>query len=178
MLDFEVYLVQTERRCKMAAHAENHDNPGIFIRFFEPDNYEVFWTDGHGIIEMAMNEETLSSDTINDYLEECQVDNFAREMYSPWGEFEGVTTLRQITLNEAVHYLGRHAKVCAFLRPKVQALRFVRGLEKRNNIPELEVAAAIRNLIGRFDELPEENFTKSGLFRLMENQLLNITTNN
>jgi hypothetical protein len=160
----------------MAAHTENHDNPGIFVRFFESDNYEVFWTDGHGIIEMATNEETLTGDSINNYLEECQVDNFAREMYSPWGEFEGVTTLRRITLNEAVHYLGRNAKICAFLRPKVQALRFVHGLEKRNNTYELEVAGAIRNLIGRFDELPDENYTKSGLFRLMENQLLNITT--
>ncbi|MDR2346045.1 MAG: hypothetical protein LBE18_08260 [Planctomycetaceae bacterium] len=160
----------------MTAQKENHDNPGIFTRVFNADNYEVFWTDGHGIIEMATNEENLTGDSINSYLARCQVDNFMREMYSPWGEFEGITTLRQITLNESVHYLGRNAKICAFLRPKVQALRFVHGLEKQNNTTELEVAAAIRNLLGKFDEHPEENFTKSGLFRLMENQLLNITT--
>jgi hypothetical protein len=161
----------------MTAQKENHDNPGIFVRFFGSDNYEVLWTDGHGVIEMATNEENLTGDSINGYLEGCrQVDNFTREMYSPWGEFEGVTTLRQITLNESVHYLGRNAKICAFLRPKVQALRFVYGLEKRNNVCEVELAAAVRNHIPTFDELPEKNYTRSGLFRMMESQLLNITT--
>jgi hypothetical protein len=162
----------------MTAHTENLDNPGIFVRIFKSKNYEVFWTDGHEIIAMATNEEALTGDLIKDYLEKCQIDNFTREMYSPLGEFEGVKTLRQITLNESVHYLGRNtiAIDCAFLRPKVMALRYVHGLEKRNDTNELEVAAAIRNLIGRFDELPEENLTKSGLFRLMENQLLNIIT--
>ncbi|MDR1480392.1 MAG: hypothetical protein LBJ00_15760 [Planctomycetaceae bacterium] len=160
----------------MTAQKENHDNPGIFVRFFGLDNYEVFWTDGHGVIEMATNEESLTGDSINDYLEGCQVDNFTREMYSPWGEFEGITTLRQITLNESVHYLGRSAKICAFLRPKVQALRFVYGLEKRNNSCELELAAEVRGHITKFDQLPDNNFTKSGLFRMMESQLLNITT--
>ncbi|MDR2171362.1 MAG: hypothetical protein LBP59_14565 [Planctomycetaceae bacterium] len=160
----------------MTAQKENHDNPGIFVRVFSPENYEVFWTDGHGIIAMATNEETLTGDSINCYLERCQVDNFSRDMYSPLGEFEGIINLRQITLNESVHYLGRNAKICAFLRPKVQALRFVHGLEKQNSIIELEVAAAIRGLLEKFDEHPEDNYTKSGLFRLMENQLLNITT--
>jgi hypothetical protein len=160
----------------MTIRAENHDNPGIFVRVFGEDDYEVFWTDGHGIIDMATNEELLSGDSINVYLENHQVDNLKREMYSPWGEFEGVTVLRQITLNESVHYLGRKARICAFLRPKIQATRFMQGLEKGNDRTELEVAAEIRGYLYKFDEKPQEDITKSGLFRIMENQLLNITT--
>lgn len=159
----------------MTSHNENHNNPGIFVRIFGPDDFEVMWQDGHGIIEMASNEESATGDPIMGHLEE-NADSYVREMYSPWGEFEGVAVLRRLTLHESVHYLGRKARLCAFLRPKVQAMRFIQGLEKSKDTTDHKVAAMMRQYLYRFDETLEERMTQSGIYRIMEEQLLNITS--
>jgi hypothetical protein len=96
-------------------------------------------------------------------------------MYSPWGEFEGVVVLRSLTLYEAVHYLGRNARVCAFLRPKMQAIRFIEGLQKGKDCTEHRVAKEISQYLDRFDEDSGIQTSKSGLYRIMEEQLLNIS---
>ena len=160
----------------MTSNKENHENPGLFVRIFDEDDFEVLWLDGHAIIEMAGNEESLGGEPISEYLERKHVDSFAREMYSPRGEFEGVAVLRRLTLHEAVHYLGRQAKICAFLRPKIQAERFIQGLEKEGRYTENRVADEMRFYLQRFDEEPEVRMTQTSLYRMMESQLLNITT--
>ena len=160
----------------MTSNKENHENPGVFVRIFGEDDYEVLWLDGHAIIELAENEETLGGESIMEYMERKHVDNFSREMYSPRGEFEGVTVLRRLTLHEAVHYLGRNANVCAFLRPKVQAARFIEGLMNSKEATEHQAAADIRRYLHRFDEEPEARLTQNAMYRMMESQLMNITT--
>lgn len=160
----------------MASQKENLENPGIFVRIFNKEHYEVFWLDGHQVIDMANNEEAMTDDSITAYLEDNHVDSYVREMYSPRGEFEGVAVLRRLTLYESVHYLGRNAKVCAFLRPKVQAERFIRGLEKSKESVAHKVAETMKRYIERFDETPQEKMTQSSLFNIMEEQLLNIST--
>lgn len=157
-------------------HNENHHNPGIFVRVFGHDDYEVYWLDGHGVIELATQEEESCKETITDYLERNHVDSYVREMYSPWGEFEGVAVLRRLTLNESVHYLGRNARLCAFLRPRVQAVRFIRGLENSKDKSMHEVAFEMRKYLHRFDELTHVRVSQSDLYRMMEEQLINITT--
>jgi hypothetical protein len=160
----------------MAANRENLNNPGIFVRIFDEDDFEVRWTDGNALIELATREEEIGGESIAQYLERKQVvDGFAREMYNPWGKYEGVAVLRRLTLHEAVHYLGRNVKLCAFLRPKIQAVRFIHGLEKGKNRTRREVAAEMRQLIHRFDEALEDPLSQSGLIDVMEEQLFNIT---
>lgn len=159
----------------MKTNCENHDNPGIFVRIFDTEHFEVFWLDGHALIEMAHQEEQDSDDSVSMFLSRKEAaDTYAREMYSPWGEYEGVTVLRQLTLHESVHYLGRHAKVCAFLRPKEQAVRFIHGLELGKNPAGHKAAATMRKYLHRFDDLPQERLSQEALQRMMEEQLLNI----
>ncbi len=160
----------------MTSHNENHDNPGIFVRLFDSNAYEVLWLDGHGVIEMATSEESFTGDRITDYLSQQNVESYARDIYSPWGEFEGVAVLRRLTLHESVHYLGRGARICAFLRPKIQAVRFIQGLEKGTNPIEHQIAAEVRIYLHRFDETETDRTTQSGIFRMLEEQLLSITT--
>lgn len=159
----------------MSSHRENHENPGIFVRIFDRNDYEIYWLDGHGVIEMATEEEATTQDPITGYLERQHVDSYVREMYSPWGEFEGVAVLRRLTLYESVHYLGRNAKVCAFLRPKVQAERFIEGLEKSKEPIAQRIVTEMKTYLKRFDIEPRERFTEDELHRIMEEQLLNIT---
>ncbi|MDR0871731.1 MAG: hypothetical protein LBN39_13170 [Planctomycetaceae bacterium] len=159
----------------MSLSNENLDNPGIFVRIFDEDDFEVFWLDGHRVIEITEGEQEAGGESITGYLQRNQVENFSREMYSPLGEYEGVAVLRQLTLYEAVHYLGRRADICAFLRPKVQAERFIHGLEKSKNRTYREAALEIRHYLHRFDEESEEQLTRTGLFRQMEEQLMNIS---
>jgi hypothetical protein len=160
----------------MTAQKENLGNPGIFVRIFDDDDYEVRWLNGHEIIEMANEEELCGGERITEYLERKLVDSYVREMYSPWGEFEGVAVLRHLTLYEAVHYLGRNARICAFLRPKMQAVRFIEGLQKSKEHTEYLVAEEIRHYLCHFDDESELQISKSGLYRILEDQLLNITT--
>ncbi|MDR1268920.1 MAG: hypothetical protein LBK82_05295 [Planctomycetaceae bacterium] len=159
----------------MTTQKENLSNPGIFVRIFDDNDYEVRWLNGHEIIEMANEEELHGGERVTEYLVRKHVDSYVREMYSPWGEFEGVAVLRSLTLYEAVHYLGRNARICAFLRPKTQAIRFVEGLQKGKDCTEHQVAEKIQNCLVHFDEDSEIQFSKSGLYRAMEEQLLNIS---
>ncbi|MDR3183706.1 MAG: hypothetical protein LBT89_12460 [Planctomycetaceae bacterium] len=160
----------------MSATRENPEKPGIFVRMFDGGTYEVFWLDGHSVVEKARNEEVQSGEPISHYLEHKHVDNFVREMYSPWGEFEGYASLRQLTLHESVHYLARKARICAFLRPKGQASRFIQGLLKGKDRNEHKLAAEVERLIPNFGEDPLAAGTKSAVYRIMESQLLNLTT--
>ncbi|MDR3199320.1 MAG: hypothetical protein LBU34_15740 [Planctomycetaceae bacterium] len=159
----------------MATQKENLNNPGIFVRIFDDDDYEVRWLNGHEIIEVANGEELGGGERITAYLERKHVDSYVREMYSPWGEFEGVVVLRRLTLYEAVHYLGREARICAFLRPKMQAVRFIEGLQKGKDSTEHQVAEEIKRCLTYFDEDPEIQTSKAGFYRMMEEQLLNIS---
>lgn len=159
----------------MTSNYENHDNPGIFVRIFDDRHFEILWMDGHGLIEMANQEEVTSSDSIASYLSEKDIaDGYARDIYSPWGEYEGVAVLRRLTLYESVHYLGRQAKVCAFLRPKIQAERFIIGLEKGKDPVGHEAAKAMRQYLHCFDDYPQQKLSQENLHRMMEEQLLNI----
>lgn len=162
----------------MTSNYENHNNPGIFVRIFDDRRFEVLWMDGNGLIEMANQEEETSNDSITNYLSEKDVaDGYVREIYSPWGEYEGVAVLRRLTLYESVHYLGRHAKVCAFLRPRIQAERFIIGLEKGKDAIGHEAANAMRQYLHYFDEYPLQKVSQENLQRMMEEQLLNIDGN-
>ena len=159
----------------MTTSKENLDNPGIFVRLFGDDNFECLWLDGHKIIEIANNEESTTGEDITAYLAKKGVD-YAREIYSPLGEFEGTSVIRHLTLHEAVHYLGRRAKICAFLRPKAQAARFAAGLFKGEEIIERKVADNITQLIKQFEDMPvADSVSQSGIYRAMESQLLRIS---
>jgi hypothetical protein len=160
----------------MTAQKENLGNPGIFVRVFSTGGYEVLWLDGNGVIETARGEGELSGELITEYLTRNNVDSYVREMYSPRGEFEGTSVIRSLTLHEAVHYLGRRAKVCAFLRPKGQAVKFLEGLRKGKSSLEQKVADEIELLLCRFED-EKLDISKSSIYRMMESQLLNITTN-
>ncbi len=160
----------------MAPNRENLENPGIFVRILEGEECEVHWLDGHELIELAESEEQSSGELIVNHLESKHVENYRREIYDPWGRLEDVAVLRRLTLHEAVHYLGRNSRICAFLRPKEQAVRFVHGLEKSKDPAEHHAAAMIRKYLQRFDEHPMEKLSQSGIYRLLEEQLLSITT--
>ncbi|MDR3232896.1 MAG: hypothetical protein LBT46_04405 [Planctomycetaceae bacterium] len=160
----------------MTAARENPENPGIFVRMFDGNTFEVLWIDGHSVVEKARSEETSSGKPISHYLEHKHVDNFVREMYSPWGEFEGYASLRQLTLHEAVHYLAHNAKICAFLRPKGQAVQFVQGLYRGKDRYEHQLAAKVEGMIPNFGEAPLAADTRSAVYRILESQLLNLTT--
>ena len=160
----------------MSSNRENLANPGIFVRIHGEGEFEVNWLDGHELIQLAETEERSSDDTIVKHLENRHVDNYHREIYDPWGRLEDVAVLRRLTLHEAVHYLGRHAKICAFLRPKEQAIRFLHGLEKSKDVVEHRAASVICQYLRHFDDRPMEKLSQSGIYRLLEEQLLNITT--
>ena len=160
----------------MPTNKENLENPGIFVRVRDEGKFDVHWLDGHELIELAEIEERDSGEPLTDHLEKHHVDNYHREIYDQWGRLEEVAVLRRLTLHEAVHYLGRNAKICAFLRPKEQATRFLHGLEKSENATELKAAVVVDQYLHRFDELPMKKLSQSGIYRLLEEQLLNITT--
>ncbi|GHT20005.1 hypothetical protein FACS1894189_8960 [Planctomycetales bacterium] len=148
----------------------------IFVRVFSTGDFEVFWKDGNGIIEIANLEEQSSGEPIAEYLVQHNVSNYVREMYSPWGEFEGTSVVRRLTLHEAVHYLGRRARICAFLRPRGQAVKFIEGLRKGKSSLEQNVAAEIEPFMDSFEE-EQLGISRSAVYRMMESQLLNITAN-
>ncbi len=150
------------------------DTPGIFVRLFDNNEFEVLWLNGRGIIEMATSEEYFTGDRISDYLSRQNIESCPRDIYSSWGEMEGVSVLRQLTLYESVHYLGRSARVCAFLRPKNQAIRFIQGLERGIDPMEHQLAEELQHYLHRFDDV--DPATQSGAGRLSEEQLLSITT--
>jgi len=160
----------------MSSNRENLENPGIFVRIRSRDEFEVLWLDGHELIRLAETEERSDGDAILEHLEKKHVDNYHREIYDPWGRLEEVAVLRRITLYEAVHYLGRNAKVCAFLRPREQAIRFLRGLERSKDPTEHRAASVLGQYLQRFDDHPMEKLSRSGIYRLLEEQLLSITT--
>ena len=160
----------------MSSNRENLENPGIFVRIRDGFEFEVLWLDGHELIQLAETEERSDGDAILEYLAKKHVDNYHREIYDPWGRLEDVAVLRSITLHEAVHYLGRHARICAFLRPQEQAIRFLHGLEKSNDPTEHRAAAVLGQNLHRFNDLPTEKLSQSGIYRLLEEQLLSITT--
>ncbi len=159
----------------MPTTRENLENPGIFVRITNNDEYTVLWTTGQGVVEMA-NEEQLEDEPISGFLKRtAAVHNLEQEDYDQWGVRTATVTLRSITLREAVHYLGRDARICAFLRPKPQAARFVNALEKGGSFVELKAAAEIRKNMGRFDKSDEVVFAEH-LADYLEQQLLNITS--
>ena len=160
----------------MPSSRENLENPGIFVRTREEGTFEVTWMDGHQLIELAESEARADDEPITNHLEKQHVDNYHREIYDQFGRLEEITVLRRLTLHEAVHYLGRNAAICAFLRPKEQAIRFLRGLEKSKNPTEQRAATVIDQYLYRFDDRPEDKLSQSGIYRLLEEQLLTITT--
>ena len=160
----------------MSSNRENLANPGIFVRILEEDKFEVRWIDGHQLIELAETESRADDGELTGHLEQKHVDNYHREIYDTWGRLEEIAVLRSLTLHEAVHFLGRLAKVCAFLRPKAQAVRFIHGLEMSEDVTEHRAAAVIGRYLCRFDEQPMERLSQSGIYRLLEEQLLSITT--
>ena len=101
--------------------------------------------------------------------------DFEQDDYDVWGNKTATLTLRSITLREAVHFLGRNAKICAFLRPKAQALRFINALEKGGSLVELKAATEIKRLLPRFEKIDEILFVER-LSDYLEEQLLNITS--
>jgi hypothetical protein len=160
----------------MTTNQENLENPGIFVRIRGADEYEVLWMDGNQLIELATTEERSGGDPITDHLEKKHIDNYSREIYDPLGRLEDVMVLRRLTLRESVHYLGRNVKICAFLRPKEQAARFILGLKKSKDVAEQRAAVVIEQYLYRFDESAMEKLSQSGIYRLLEEQLMSITT--
>jgi len=160
----------------MSSSRENLENPGIFVRIRHEGVFEVQWMDGHQLIELAETEAQTDEEELMNHLEKKHVDNYHRVIYDPWGRLEDIAVLRSLTLYEAVHYLGRQAKICAFLRPKAQAVRFLHGLETGEDSTEQHAATVINRYLYRFDEHPMERLSQSGIYRLLEEQLLSITT--
>ena len=160
----------------MSSSRENLENPGIFVRIRYDGTFEVQWMDGHQLIELAETEARTDGEKLTDHLEKKYVDSYHREIYDPWGQLEDIAVLRSLTLHEAVHYLGRQAKICAFLRPKAQAVRFLHGLEMGEDAAERRAATVVGQYLYRFDEHPMERLSRSGIYRLLEEQLLSITT--
>ncbi|MGL6195973.1 MAG: hypothetical protein ACRC2T_14250 [Thermoguttaceae bacterium] len=157
---------------------ENLESYGIFVRIANDEEYMVRWTNGYGVIELAHDEERRSqSESISRFLErKTGVHNLVQEDYDEWGNVQASVTLRQITLREAVHYLGHNVAVCAFLRPKAQAERFIRALQKGGSDIELRVAAEINEKLVRF-EVSDETLFAEKLAEYLEAQLFNITSN-
>ncbi len=160
----------------MSTNRENLENPGIFVRILNDDLYQVSWTDGRGLIEVAYQEEMRREDSIADFLRRtAEAYDIEQDDYDEYGNKTTTLTLRSITLREAVHFLGRDAKICAFLRPKAQALRFMNALEKGGSLVELKTAAEIKRLLPRFEKTDEVLFAER-LSDYLEEQLLNITS--
>ena len=160
----------------MSINRENLENPGVFVRILNDEVYQVRWADGSSLIETAYQEELYGEDSIGDFLR-CSTKGFDFEQddYDEWGNKTATLTMRSLTLREAVHFLGRDAKICAFLRPKAQALRFINALEKGGSLVELKVAAEIKRLLPRFEKVDEVLFAER-LSDYLEEQLLNITS--
>lgn len=161
----------------MSKNRENLENPGIFVRVLDDEQYSVLWTDGRGVMEMAYQEERYCEDEpITGFLRKStHCDDLERDTYDEWGTYTSTIVLRSITLREAVHYLGRDTKICAFLRPKAQAVRFLNALEKGGSLVELKAAAEIRKFLPRFEKIDEVLFAER-LSEYLEEQLLNITS--
>lgn len=160
----------------MSTNRENLDNPGIFVRILSDEMYEILWQDGHGLIEMAYKEERYSDNSIASFLRQnAEVHDIEQDDYDEWGTKTSTLTLRSITLRESVHFLGRNARVCAFLRPKPQAIRFMNALEKGGSLVELRAASEIKKLLYLFDQ-KDEILIAERLSDYLENQLFNITS--
>lgn len=160
----------------MSTNRENLENPGIFVRILNDEMYEVLWRDGRGLIEMAYKEEHYSDSSIADFLRySAEVHDIEQDDYDEWGTKTSTLTLRSITLREAVHFLGRNAKVCAFLRPKPQAIRFMNALEKGGSLIELKAACEMKKLLNHFDHTDDELLVAERLSEYLENQLFSIT---
>ena len=160
----------------MTTNRENLDNPGIFVQIIDDKTYLVRWTDGRGLIEMAYQEEMICEDTIAGFLRRnAEAYDIEQDDYDEWGTKTTTLTLRSITLREAVHFLGRESKICAFLRPKPQAMRFMNAMEKGGSLVELKAAAEIRRLLPAFEKCDEVLFAER-LSDYLEEQLLNITS--
>ena len=157
---------------------DNLENPGIFVRIMDDADYTIAWANGHGVVDMAYQEEISDDEHITGFLErKTEVHNIEQDTYDEWGTFNSTITLRSITLRESVHYLGRHAKICAFLRPKAQAIRFLNALEKGGSLVELRAAAEIRSHLSKFEQRDEVLFAEK-LAEYLEEQLMNITSGN
>jgi len=160
----------------MSTNRENLENPGIFVRILDDEKYQVRWADGQSLIETAYQEESHREDSIADFLQSTgEAYDFEQDDYDEWGTKTATLTLRSITLREAVHFLGRDAKICAFLRPKAQALRFMNALEKGGSLVELRVATEIKRFLPRFERV-DELLLAERLSDYLEEQLLNITS--
>lgn len=175
--DFAAVNQSNAKEKTMSANRENLENPGIFVRILNDDIFFVTWTDGRGVMELAQTEERCVEDeSITGFLRKsAHVDDIERDTYDQWGTYTSTVVLRSITLREAVHYLGRNAKICAFLRPKAQAVRFMNALEKGGSLAEVKVAAEIRALLPRFEAVDEVILAEK-LAEYLEEQLLNITS--
>ena len=159
----------------MAANRDNLENPGIFVRIFD-EEYQVRWVDGQGLVEAAYQEEIHGEDSIADFLRgSTKTFDFEQDDYDEWGNKTATLTLRSITLREAVHFLGRNAKICAFLRPKAQALRFINALQKGGTLVELRAAVEIKRLLTRFEKMDEILFAER-FSDYLEERLFNITS--
>ena len=160
----------------MSTNRENLGNPGIFVRILDDETYQVRWVDGQSLIETAYQEEAHREDSIADFLRHNGgAYDFEQDDYDEWGTKTATLTLRSITLREAVHFLGRDAKICAFLRPKAQALRFVNALEKGGSLVELRAATGIRWFLPHFETV-DELLLAERVSDYLEEQLLNITS--
>ena len=159
------------------SNSENYDRLGIFARLFGNGTFEVLWLDGYSVIEMAASEEYFTGDSIPDYLSRQNIESYARDLFSPWGELEGMPLLRRLSLSEAIHYLGRSARVCAFLSSKTNSLRFIDALDRDGGLVEQQMAEEVRYYLDRFDEIESLTLpTVSHPAEAAEEQLLNITT--
>lgn len=159
----------------MSTNRENLENPGIFARILNDEMYEIQWADGHTLIAKAYQEESHQDVSIVDFLRHTSgVHDIEQDDYDEWGTKTTTLTLRSITLREAVHFLGRNARVCAFLRPKPQAVRFINALEKGGSLVELKTAAEMKKLLNKFDQ-NDEILIAERLSDYLENQLFNIT---
>lgn len=135
----------------MSANSENLMNPGIFVRAMDDGISEVLWLDGHGVIEKAFEEEESYEWTIPYFLKSVGHHDFDQDIYDEWGVHQSTVTLRNITLRESVAFLGRDAKICVFLRPKEQAIRFVRLLREGGVYSEQGIADQISKQLVQFD---------------------------
>lgn len=135
----------------MSANRENLMNPGIFVRIFNEKVFEVAWMDGFEVIEMAYQEEEITENTIDVFLKSVGHFDYNQDIYDEWGVHQSTVSLRNITLREAGAYLGRKAKICVFLRPKEQAIRFIRFLEENGGKEERKITVAISDILEQFD---------------------------
>jgi hypothetical protein len=127
--------------------SESKDRKGIYVRVGYPRS-EVLWLDGHRVIDKAYQEAALAGDSISEVLlADDQGINLSNLMYDEYGVFLGRKVLREITVKEAVRYLGRHLQICRFLTTQEEATRFAKLLEEGDDDSELRIAQEVRLMI-------------------------------